>query len=350
MNKHKPLFLLPVLLALSLMFTGCVSNPREHDDVYTSEYPAPSSESAQSASSETPSESVSSDTDISTAQNITASSLSFDYNSLPTWDGTHASIEVNNNVPFFTKDEIVSKSYEKYSELDSLGRCGPAVACLGMDTLPTEKRGSIGMVKPSGWHTVKYPDQIKDRYLYNRCHLIAYELSAENANKLNLVTGTRYLNIDGMLPYENKTREYIDQTGNHVMYRSTPVFVGNELVCRGVLMEAYSVEDNGKGLQFCIFCYDVQPEISIDYATGDSHIGNPVSNSTPSADTHTSDITSVETPQGTTYIINTNSKVFHRPDCSAVSKMSQKNKKEYTGNYDDLITEGYKPCSICNPE
>ena len=160
--------------------------------------------------------------------------------------------------------------YEHYSELDNLGRTGVAMACLGPETLPTEKRGPIGMIKPAGWHTVKYPDVIKDLYLYNRCHLIAFELSGENANEKNLTTGTRYLNISGMLPFENKTRKYIEDTHNHVIYRVTPVFINNELVCRGILIEAKSVEDNN--LEFCVYCYNVQPGIIIDYTTGDSHV------------------------------------------------------------------------------
>ena len=181
-------------------------------------------------------------------------------------------VEINNDEPFFTKKEITKKAYEKYSDLDDLKRCGPAIACLGPETLPTEKRGNIGSVKPSGWHSVKYPKRIKDNYLYNRCHLIAYELSAENANKKNLITGTRYLNIQGMLDFENTTRAYIDQTYNHVMYRVTPVFIKDELVCRGVLMEIKSVEDQGKGLSHCIYCYNVQPGINIDYRTGESSL------------------------------------------------------------------------------
>lgn len=192
---------------------------------------------------------------------------------IPAYQGD-SYVEINEDKPLFTKKEITKKAYEHYSDLDQLKRCGPAMACLGPETLPTEKRGNIGSVKPSGWHSVKYPKQIKDNYLYNRCHLIAYELSAENANKKNLVTGTRYMNIEGMLDFENTTRAYIDQTYNHVMYRVTPVFLNDELVCRGVLMEIQSVEDNGKGLSHCIYCYNVQPGIEINYQTGDSRIAS----------------------------------------------------------------------------
>lgn len=178
--------------------------------------------------------------------------------------------EINNGIPFFSQDEITTETYESYSNLDYLGRCGAATACLSIELMPTEERESIGMIKPSGWHTVRYDDLIDDKYLYNRCHLIAYMLSGENDNDKNLITGTRYLNINGMLGYEYLVADYITSTQNHVMYRVSPVFVNDELLARGVLMEAYSVEDGGEGIQFCVFVYNVQPGISIDYSTGDS--------------------------------------------------------------------------------
>lgn len=179
------------------------------------------------------------------------------------------SIVIHGNVPYFTADGLSVDSSESFSPLDSLGRCGPAEATLGQDLMPDEPRGSIGMVKPSGWHTVKY-DGIDGNYLYNRCHLIAYELSGENANPQNLITGTRYMNVEGMLPYENETAEFIRSTGFHVQYRVTPVFEGDDLVARGVLMEAESVEDGGAGLRFCVYCYNVQPGVTIDYSDGNS--------------------------------------------------------------------------------
>ena len=181
-------------------------------------------------------------------------------------------VEVNGNVPYFESSDVKTESFEIYSELDSLGRCGGAYANIGKDLMPTEERGEIGMIKPSGWHTVKYPEVIEDLFLYNRCHLIGYQLSGENANERNLITGTRYLNVEGMLPFENEVANYVRETGNHVLYRVTPVFEGNNLVAEGVLMEAYSVEDHGQGVQFCVFVYNVQPGIEIDYATGESRI------------------------------------------------------------------------------
>ena len=189
--------------------------------------------------------------------------------SIPQYAGS-AYIEINDNIPFFRESDITATAYEEYSPLDRLGRCGPAAACLCREMMPTEERGEIGMIRPSGWHTVRYDDLIEDRYLYNRCHLIAYSLAGENDNERNLITGTRYMNIEGMLPFELETIEYLLETGNHVLYRVTPCFSGNDLVAAGVLMEAYSVEDRGRGLSFNVFVFNVQPGIEIDYGTGNS--------------------------------------------------------------------------------
>ena len=180
-------------------------------------------------------------------------------------------VDLYHGQPSFTEEEKAgTASWERYAELDLLGRCGPAEACIGRDLMPTEERGSIGMVKPSGWHTVRYDDVVDGKYLYNRCHLIGYQLSGENANERNLITGTRYLNVVGMLPFEDLVADYVQETGNHVLYRVTPIFKGLELVARGVQMEAYSVEDGGEGVCFNVYCYNVQPGVVIDYATGES--------------------------------------------------------------------------------
>lgn len=194
---------------------------------------------------------------------------SYDISSIPEFNGEDAYVVLNNNEPEFTEEDMTTKSFESYSELDSLGRCGVALANVGKDIMPTEERGAIGQVKPTGWQTVKY-DIVDGKYLYNRCHLIGYQLTGENANKENLITGTRYLNIDGMLGFENAIVDYVEETGNHVLYRVTPIYVDNELVCRGVKMEALSVEDNGEGIKFNVFAYNAQPGIEIDYLTGDS--------------------------------------------------------------------------------
>lgn len=185
-------------------------------------------------------------------------------------DYTHQKyVEINNNIPYFDEADLSDESFERYSELDELGRCGVAYANIGVDLMPTEKRGSIGMIKPSGWHTVKY-DNVDGKYLYNRCHLIAYQLSGENANEKNLITGTRYMNVEGMLLFEERVGNYVRETENHVLYRVTPFFEGDNLLAKGVLMEAMSVEDSGEDICFCVFVYNVQPDIQIDYATGKS--------------------------------------------------------------------------------
>ena len=189
---------------------------------------------------------------------------------IPPFSG-EAYIAINGNVPFFLEEEYTTESYEYYSELDDLGRCGVTEACIGIDIMPTEDRGDIGSVKPSGWHSVKY-DIVDGKYLYNRCHLIGFQLAGENANKKNLITGTRYLNIEGMLPFENMVADYVQETENHVLYRVTPIFEGDDLVAQGVVMEGWSVEDDGEGICFCVFAYNAQPGIAIDYATGESEL------------------------------------------------------------------------------
>lgn len=191
-------------------------------------------------------------------------------------------VTVNDNVPQFLETDLSTDSYEYYSDLDSLGRCGVVYACIGTDLMPTEERGSIGSVKPTGWHTVKY-DVVDGNYLYNRCHLIGYQLSGENVNTKNLITGTRYLNVDGMLPFENMVADYVLETENHVMYRVTPIFDGDNLLASGVQIEAESVEDNGEGILFNVYCYNVQPGVEIDYATGDSQLAGSAAASESSA-------------------------------------------------------------------
>ena len=276
---------------------------------------------------------------------------------------------VNNNEPYFTSDNLTTEAFENYSELDALGRCGVAYANVCLETMPTEKRGSISEVKPTGWHSVKY-DNVDGKSLYNRCHLIGYQLTAENANQQNLITGTRYLNVDGMLPFENMVADYVKETDNHVLYRVTPIFTGDNLVADGVLMEGYSVEDEGDGICFCVYAYNVQPGITIDYATGDSWLSSEKGNSdsssggnsavsqsaadksgTQQAAVQTESVkeTSAPVSTGTEYILNTNTKKFHYPSCSSVKQMKASNKKKYTGSRDDLIAQGYDPCKKCNP-
>ena len=203
---------------------------------------------------------------------INTSNESYDIENLPEYDG-NSYVIVNDNIPYFKEEEYTTTSFEKYSELDSLGRCGVAYANISTDLMPTEKRGSIGSIKPSGWHTIKY-DHIDGKYLYNRCHLIGYQLTGENANEKNLITCTRSMNTKGMLQFENMVTKYIKDTDNHVLYRVTPVFEGNNLVATGVEMEAYSVEDSGEGIKFNVFVYNIEDGIIIDYKTGDSKLAN----------------------------------------------------------------------------
>ena len=212
--------------------------------------------------------------DVDSNQNIQATEsiqTSFNLEDIPEFDGKTPYVIINNNEPEFPDEDLNTNSFEKYSELDSLGRCGAAYANVSKDTMPTEARGEISKVKPTGWHTVKY-DCVEGKYLYNRCHLIGYQLTAENANKQNLITGTRYLNVDGMLPFENQVAEYVKQENGHVLYRVTPIFEGNNLVANGVQMEAESVEDKGEKVKFNVYAYNVQPNIKIDYLTGNSEL------------------------------------------------------------------------------
>lgn len=241
-------------------------------------------------------------------------------------------VVLNNNVPTFEQEDFTTQSFETYSDLDSLGRCGVAYANLGSDLMPTKDRESISSIKPSGWQSVKY-DIVDGQYLYNRCHLIGYQLSAENANEKNLITGTRYMNVEGMLPFENMVADYIKETDNHVLYRVTPVFEGNNLVANGVQIEAESVEDMGEGISFNVYVYNQQPGIEIDYTTGQSNAANTTSDHEINQD----------------YILNINTHKFHLPDCESVKNIKKQNKQSYTGTRQDLINQGYEPCSNCQP-
>lgn len=248
-------------------------------------------------------------------------------------------VEINNNEPDFSQEELQEESYEYYESLDSLGRCGMAESCIGQELMPSEKRGSIGQVKPSGWHTVKY-EHVDGKYLYNRCHLIGYQLTAENANEKNLITGTRYMNVEGMLPFENMVADYIKETNNHVLYRVNPVYEEDNLVASGVQMEAESVEDHGEGICYNVYVYNVQPGVTIDYATGESQLADEEEEIQEQDSGNSSD---------NTYILNNNSRKFHQVTCSSVQDMSESNKKEYTGTRNDLVEMGYEPCGRCKP-
>lgn len=261
---------------------------------------------------------------------------------IPAYDGK-AYVAVNNNEPFFTDSDMTTTAFENYSDLDSLGRCGVAYANICKDIMPTEERGKIGMIKPSGWHTVKY-DVIKDRYLYNRCHLIGYQLAGENANPKNLITGTRYLNVEGMLPFENLVADYVNNTGNHVLYRVTPMFSGSNLVANGVLIEAKSVEDNGGGILFNVYCYNVQPGVGINYENGDSWLDGTTGSASSGSDTSATENSDADSSNSETMVhITATGKKYHRAGCRTLKKSDT----EVT--LDEAKSMGLSPCGICNP-
>lgn len=338
--------------AVSLLVTACGQTPASNAAENVKETTEAAKESVVVENVKTPK---------AAAAQVKSISGGFDLSTIPAYSG-QPYVAVNDNVPFFSDSDLTDVSFEDYGDLDALGRCTVAYASVGTDTMPTEKRGNIGQVKPTGWHTTKY-DFVDGKYLYNRCHLIGYQLTAENANERNLITGTRYLNVQGMLPFENMTADYVKETENHVLYRVTPVFQGDDLVAAGVLMEAESVEDQGEGVEFCVFVYNVQPGVAIDYATGDSWLDE---NGTGSQNTKETKIvveteiqaekkqtqtqaTEAPAKQTSTYILNTNSKKFHKPGCSAAAQMKESNKAEFTGTRDEVIAKGYDPCKKCNP-
>lgn len=307
------LLLLTVLLLTSC--TGISTSQNEASEILT----VPSADIEASEDAEWTEETVWSGSGFSIAD-------------VPPYDGS-PSVVIYDNIPFFTPEELVTESFESYSELDELGRCGVAYGCIGRDLMPDGPRDNISEIHPSGWHTVKY-DGIDGLYLYNRSHLIAYSLAGENANEKNLITGTRYMNKEGMNPYEIEVADYVLRTGNHVLYRVTPVFLGDNLVASGVEMEAQSVEDDG--ICFHVYCYNLQPGFAIDYATGRSHRTEEVESP-------------FSVPEGTTYILNTRSMRFHYPDCESVPTINEHNREATDATREELIAAGYQPCGSCNP-
>lgn len=244
-------------------------------------------------------------------------------------------VVVEGNQPSFTEDDMTTESYEYFSPLDQWNRCGYVMACIGQDLMPTEDRGNIGQVKPSGWQSAKY-DFVDGKYLYNRCHLIGFQLTGENANECNLITGTRYMNVDGMLPFENMVADYVKETGNHVLYRVTPIYEGSELVARGVQMEAFSVEDKGEGICFHVYVYNNQPGVTINYADGSSRESN-------------ASTTEENLQAEVIYILNTSSGKFHSSDCSQGRSMKEENRRDITASRSQMLAQGYTPAKCCNP-
>ena len=305
--KNKILLLICILLVLLVAFSGCGGSLfngdifPEIDEIITDEH--------------------------------TVDVVSLD--DIPVYSGSPY-IAINDNQPLFSEDDYTTEAFEEYAELDYLGRCGVTFACVGIEIMPTEKRGDIGMVKPTGWVTSKY-DFVDGRYLYNRCHLIGYQLTGENANTSNLITGTRYMNTEGMLPFENMIADYVKETENHVLYRVTPIFDGENLVASGVQMEAWSVEDDGDGICFNVYCYNVQPGVVIDYATGENWLDEKATESEE-----------VNADKNAEYVLNTSSKKIHSPECSGAKNMSEKNKQVVKGDkLSSYINNGYEICENC---
>lgn len=333
--------ILITIITIASLLSGCTNTITDISDTSTVAITAETSSKEISIKETTNYEA---NKPVSVKESVSASVSETGSFVIPEYTGATYTV-INNNVPFFTGTEDTSKSFETYSDLDTLGRCGVAFANIGWDLMPTEERGQIGQIKPSGWHSVKY-DNVDGKYLYNRCHLIGFQLTAENANEKNLITGTRYMNVDGMLPFENMVADYIKETNNHVLYRVTPMFEGNDLVAKGVLMEAKSVEDNGDGILFNVFVHNVQPGITINYTTGDSQFGND-----SASVTETEAVNNTETEEATSsgYVLNTNSKKIHKPTCHSAEKTAEKNKEYTTKTKEELLKEGYTPCKNCNP-
>ncbi|MDO5445835.1 MAG: DNA/RNA non-specific endonuclease [Eubacteriales bacterium] len=346
MKQKSLISVLSMSLVFMLLLSGCSRGKKENIGEDSSILPHEAPMSTEVTSPSDSAEGISSELEERSSDGFIQS----DDCVIPVYTGIEV-VQINDNIPFFQAIAESTEDYVKFSELDSLGRCGIAEGYIGSDILPTVERGSIGMIKPSGWQTVKYPF-IDGKYLYNRCHLIAYELCGVNDDPRNLMTGTRHLNLDGMLNIENQVCWYVKNSGNHVRYRVTPWYEGNNLVAAGVQIEALSVEDSGAGICLNIFCFNVQPGVIIDYSTGDSfaettsydqtngEFAGSVIESEPDAFTPS---------DGVTYVLNTNTYRFHFPDCKSVQDMKEKNRKEFFGPREELIEDGYVPCGRCNP-
>ena len=304
---------------------------------------------------------------------------------IPEWSG-EPSVEINGNKPDFDDDEIEAAEeaaeggadkLEVFTELDKYGRCGSAIACVGHETMPEGERGSIGMIQPSGWHISKYDFIDNGGYLYNRCHLIGWQLTGQNDEERNLITGTRYMNTQGMLPYENQVAEYVRSTGNHVLYRVTPVFKGKDLLARGVEIEAYSLEDKGQGISVNVYCYNVQPGVKISYKDGRNELDEStlpeeeLSDSShedaseedavkagedasedeevKAGDAEENDEPEYIVPEGVTYVLNNNTMRFHKTDCEGAKTIKEHNREWFYGSRQEAIDSGYVPCGMCNP-
>lgn len=377
-------------LLILLLLAGCTAPEKSDRPENSASAPAASMLSASevdpgSQASETP---ENPETPAEAIQDFTVPTSpeapAFSLDGVSWFDGTAPYAILNDNIPYFSEnDRRVTEGFELYSPLDDLGRCGTAYANICPELMPTEERVGNSTAKPTGWHTEAYTGLIEGNYLFNRCHLIGYQLAGETDNTCNLITGTRYLNMTGMLPFENQVTSYVQETGNHVLYRVTPVFTGDDLVAKAVLMEGWSVEDGGAGVCFCVYCYNVQPGIGIEYATGenwpDGSIPTEWMESAPEIEPETepeepeewTEVSEkpenpeeydewIEVPEeieewnesepiGTDYVLNTNRMKFHRPGCSSVGDIAEHNRWDYTGSREDVLAMGYEPCKRCNP-
>lgn len=341
LNKFNKLKITVFSLVALLTFTGCRGTSNINDKEKSSNTTNEVTENTQTNETN--------QTDQSNGNTEISGNELISKDNIPDFDGVNYDVVVNNNKTYFTDDEMTTKEYLKFSELDSLGRCGTAITCVSKKTVANEERGSIGMIKPTGWHTVRYDNLVEGKYLYNRSHISMFKLNGNVTNdKRNLITGTRFFNADedqGMLHYEMIALNYVKNTNNHLMYRCTPVFKNDDLVASGILMEAKSVEDNGKSLEYCVYVYNEQPGIEINHKDGTSRAKD---GSEQTQQTKKSNYTnSTNVTNETKYILNTNSKKIHKENCSLVTKMSASNKKETTESIDTLKDEGYTECGWC---
>ncbi len=365
-RKGAESYVLLFLLTLMLAFLPACADPESSADTASADAEQATEESSLDLKNAAAAVGLSTGTaNTEREQTDEAGSGSVSLEEIPAYSGSPY-VEINDNNPFFTDADLTEEAFESYSDLDSLGRCGQAYANVCKELMPTEERGEIGSVKPSGWHTVKY-DSVSGKYLYNRCHLIGYQLTAENANEKNLITGTRYLNVEGMLPFENMVADYVEETNNHVLYRVTPYYEGDNLLASGLLIEAKSIEDDGDGILFNVYCYNVQPGITIDYTNGDSSEDGSSAAETKSSDSAAAgavaatgsvsnsnqtaaeqaaedsieDVSDSDQGESIVHITNTGSK-YHRAGCRTL-----KSDREVT--LDEAKAMGLEPCKVCNP-
>ena len=361
--KHKPVKLKVAALCVSfavMVAGGVIAGPAPKEDATTeavtermivteteetvSETEEP--ETTQNTTTEKPT------TTETVTERTEAEKYVVDINTVPEYSSLPYT-ELNGNIPMFSDEEKTKTDvFEYYSAQDHLGRCGVAYANVCKDIMPTEERGEIGRVKPTGWVQNKYPGIVDSEpsYLYNRCHLIAYGLAGENDNELNLITGTRYMNVEGMNPFELQVLDYVRSTGSHVLYRVTPIFEGDNLLASGVEMEAWSVEDKGKGVCFHVYCYNVQPGIVIDYTTGENRLSDEAQ-ATSEEETTTEVVTEQSTTEPASdeykYVLNTSRMKIHLLDCPSVKQMAEHNKQWTNDSIEDLKSRGYSPCKNC---